>query len=135
MDVTGGEISAEIKFSHALEAGAAITYTDGTIKGVDRPLRNRPEWLANIYVNWALREDINLYGAVAYVDRQYASSFVTGPILLEDFITVAATLNWQARENLMVYAKVNNATDTTYEEAVGFPAPGITGRAGMRLSF
>ena len=133
VEVTGGELSTDIKLGASLEVGGAATYMKGTIMGVDRRLRNRPDWLANVYMNWAVSDDINIYGSVAYVDRQYSSSFVTGPEMLDDFVTVNATINWKINRSLLLYAKVNNATDTHYEEAVGFPAQGTTARIGMTV--
>ena len=44
-------------------------------------------------------------------------------------------VNWTLTRHWQVFLAVDNLFDTAYEEFVGFPAPGISPRAGVRASF
>lgn len=54
---------------------------------------------------------------------------------LAGYIKIDVALSYQLNEHWMPYVRINNMLDDQYEEAVGFPAPGILAYAGIKGEF
>jgi outer membrane cobalamin receptor len=42
---------------------------------------------------------------------------------------------WRLSENITLFLEIDNLLDSNYEEAIGFPAPGIRPRAGLQWQY
>ncbi len=56
----------------------------------------------------------------------------TGATTLDSWTRVDLSASWRPFEHLTVYLEIDNLLDAKYEEAVGFRAPAIRPRAGVR---
>lgn len=54
---------------------------------------------------------------------------------LPSYNTLDLSLNWALNPRLEFQAAVSNLLDENYEQAVGFPSPGIFPRIALQLSF
>ena len=72
---------------------------------------------------------------VLFVGDAPGESVPTGPVTLESHTRTDISAAWQAHPNAKIFLVVSNLFDKEYQEAVGFPAPGIYPRAGMELVF
>jgi outer membrane receptor protein involved in Fe transport len=65
----------------------------------------------------------------------FDSSIPTDDLFLDSYnrLDVTATLKYSDKLNLLL--SVDNLLDENYEEAIGFPSPGIRARLGLRYQF
>jgi outer membrane cobalamin receptor len=69
------------------------------------------------------------------VGEQYATSQHTGTVTLEKldaYNRLDANLFWSIGDSLEINFTVENLFDENYQNAIGFPAPGLLWRAGVR---
>lgn len=77
--------------------------------------------------------EINLNGT--YVGEVPDSSIPTGDVVLDPYARFDLALTWRAHENIKLFLVVENLFDADYEQFVGFPAPGVNPRGGLRVRF
>jgi len=53
----------------------------------------------------------------------------------DSYLRLDLAARWQALGWLAPYARIENLTDTSYAEALGFPAPGLSLIGGISLSY
>lgn len=136
-DVTaqGIEMLLNVRPWEVLRINGHLTYADTDIKGTEEELRNRPEWWGGLSLWWQpLRAiEINLNGT--YVGEVPDSSIPTGDVVLDPYARFDLALTWRAHENIKLFLVVENLFDADYEQFVGFPAPGVNPRGGLRVRF
>jgi len=109
-----------------------ISYIDSNISGTDENLRNRPKWLANLILTWLPARQFKFYMDMNYVGDFFDSSIPTGEREIGDYLVVNTSLTAYIRKNIELYLAVNNLFDEKYQEFIGFDAPGIRPRLGIR---
>lgn len=130
VETSGFELSTALEFEK-MRLSAHLTYVD--IDAGDAKLRQRPDWRGGVNLSWSLSDELELGAAWLYVDETFDSSIPTGPADLISYNRLDVHANWAVSENVDVWAAVDNATDTSYQEAIGFPGPGFRARLGVRL--
>jgi vitamin B12 transporter len=70
-----------------------------------------------------------------YVGKVLDSSIPTGDRRLDDYVRVDLAMTWKPEPNWEYFLAVDNLFDADYEEAVGFPSPGIVPRIGVKATF
>ena len=115
-----------------IKFGGQLTFVDSEIVDSDQELLRRPKWRGG--ANAALKPHPRgmLRLDVLYVGESKDSSVPTGQVTLADYVRVDVSASWRIWGSA-VYATmaVQNLFDSSYEEAVGFPAPGILPRLGL----
>ena len=81
------------------------------------------------------RTFLDLQFSLLYVGEVPDSSIPTGDRVLDDYIRADLVALWRAGDKWRYMFAIDNLFDADYEEAVGFPAPGIRLRFGARASF
>ena len=104
------------------------TWLDTEDRDTGAPLPRRPEWSASGLAFWT-EESWDAGATVRYVGERED----LGRAPLASYTTVELAGSWRALGWLAPYARVENALDRAYEEAVGFPAPGRTWVVGVAL--
>lgn len=131
----GLEAGITIKPSVQTDLSAQVSYVDTNIVGTKEDLRNRPEWRASSALRWRARTFLDLQFSLLYVGEVPDSSIPTGDRVLDDYIRADLVALWRAGDKWRYMFAIDNLFDADYEEAVGFPAPGIRLRFGARASF
>ncbi len=62
-------------------------------------------------------------------------SVPTGDVTLDPWGRVDLSASWRFRKRVELYLEIDNLFDANYEEVIGFRAPGIRPRAGVRARF
>ena len=114
---------------------AHLTYLQTNIEGTTAKLLNRPKWRGGFAVQWFPRPDFDLYLHTIVVGTVPDSSIPTGARTLDAYARVDLAVTWTLSKYWQVFLAVDNLFDTAYEEVIGFPAPGINPRAGVRAAF
>jgi vitamin B12 transporter len=131
----GFELGATVTPIDRLTARGHVTYTETDIADTSEHLRNRPRWRGGATVMWRATDALRLSGQVLYVGRVFDSSIPTGDRTLDRYVRVDVAGSFQVARQWAIDVGIDNLLDTAYEDAVGFPAPGVTLRAGLRASF
>jgi len=131
----GIELGLDLRPTDTLGITAHLTYTDTDIKGTDQELRNRPEWRGGLQAGWRPKATLQVQLGILYVGEVPDSSIPTADRTLDDYVRVDVAATWAPHPNWRLSIAVDNLFDADYEEAVGFPAPGITPRIAAHLTF
>lgn len=111
------------------------TYTDIDVKDSVSILTGRPQARAGVTVNWQVNDSWNTSVDYQWVDEQFASSQHTGDTVfekLDEYHRVDASVFWDINEVVKANFTLENMLDEEYQTAVGFPAPGLLWRVGLR---
>ncbi len=115
---------------------ASYAWLDADQDGVQEI--RRPQHSASFGVFWRASGDRGGIGAlVRYNDDITDDDFATFPatrVTLDGFTTIALTADWRLSDTVEVFGRVENATNETYEQAVGFRAPPVGAFAGLRIT-
>ena len=108
-----------------------VTYLDTDIEGSSDPLRNRPKWSGGLILvaeplpSWTIRTQVRAIGRRFDLQIPTQEDRVSGYVKADLTITYRPTTNWS------LFGKLENFTNSRYEEFLGFEAPGIVFRFGL----
>jgi iron complex outermembrane receptor protein/vitamin B12 transporter len=131
----GVEMSLSARPWPSLSATAHLTYVYIDIQGTTASLRNRPQWRGGFAVQWAPRSDLDVSLHTVVVGTVPDSSIPTGARTLDAYARVDLATAWAMNKHWKFFLAIDNLFDSAYEEFIGFPAPGISPRGGVRASF
>ena len=135
VDARGIEASAQATTEKFGRLRLHATWTETDIAGLDETLRGRPEWKWGAQWLFDIHSNLNLTAEYLWVDEVTEASRHTGEsvdYVLDAYGTVDLSLNWQASRSFLVRAVIENLLDESYQQAVGFPAPGRFIRLGFQ---
>jgi vitamin B12 transporter len=113
----------------AWHARAGATWLDAEDRLTGEPLPRRPEASGDLVCDWSGRRA----GAGASV-RWVGPRRDVGGVPLAGYGVTDLVGSWSWNARLSSYARVENAFDRTYQEAVGYPAPGRRWVLGLSLA-
>ena len=128
----GVELGLRLRPWSTFNLSAHLTYVATDIKGTAEQLRNRPKWRGGFAMTWHPLSALTAYLQVLVVGTVLDSSIPTGDRRLDPYTRVDLTVTWTPRPGWQLFLAVDNLFDAAYEEFVGFPAPGIRPRGGIR---
>ncbi len=112
-----------------------MTYADSNIEGTDEELRIRSKWFGGFSVEFRPDRSLSMVLAAVFTGKVNDSSIPTGDVVLDSYTALDFTATWTPSPNVRVFLAVENLLNAEYEQYVGFPAPGISPRAGLRLTY
>ena len=133
--VKGFELIAELNPLERLRINGDLNYADSNIIATDEELRNRPRWWGGFSILFLPRSDIILNLDALFVGSVFDSSIPTGDVELDPYNLFNAAATWIPHKSIKVFIAVDNLFNEDYEQFVGFPAPGIAPRGGIKLTF
>ncbi len=130
----GSEMALTLRVNATLSAKSHLSYSKTEIKNSNAVLRNRPLWRGGFNLSWQANPKLTSNLAFLYVGKIHDSSIPTGDLRLDDYTRVDLSVNWSWAPQWKVLLAADNLLDARYEEAIGFPAPGIRVRFALRFS-
>jgi outer membrane cobalamin receptor len=145
----GVELSGAWRGGAQTQFGASYTFLDAEIRAVDNtsqapaPFRvgdrllRRPTHQGSVDFSWSgPRATAFATVAMRGITLDAEPSFGPSGGLFENAAraVVDAGGSWNLRRGVSLYARVMNLFDKAYEEVLGYPAPGRTAFAGVRLA-
>jgi len=127
------ELNARLLESLALDGN--LTFTDTDIRHTSDELLNRPRWQGALTLVWTPLDGVTLRLAALIVGAVKDASVPTGGQTLDPWGRVDLSAAWRVRKHVSVYLEIDNLLDASYEELIGFRAPGIRPRAGVIARF
>lgn len=115
------------------------TYTDTENPDGER-LARRPLNKASLNTRYSFSQKGLLNLDVIWVDERDASShaFDEGgnPVsVLESYTVVNLALNYKMTDHVEIYGRIDNLFDEKYEEAWSYATPGLSGYAGLKMTY
>jgi vitamin B12 transporter len=133
--IRGVEVTVAARVTEALHADVSYTYLDTLDEATGNELYRRPKHSGSLglaYVSgpFTVRASARLFG------RRLETDFTT----FEDrdnpgYVKADLAAAYRVSPTLKLNARLENALDRHYEEALGFPAPGRTFFAGAEVGF
>lgn len=133
--VTGFELIAELTPWDILRLNGDLNYADSNIKGTDEELRNRPSWWGGFSVLILPWDKLIFNLDALFVGGVFDSSIPTGDVELDSYALFNTAVTWIPQDKVRVFLAVDNLFNEDYEQFIGFPAPGIAPRGGIKLTF
>lgn len=133
-NVTTRGVEFEVFFTPAEDVSISgnLSYVNTDIEETDEELRNRPEWLANVILNWRVWNDMRLFVNGNYTGEVRDSSVPTGDVRLDGYFRLDSSVTYRINRIFEGYLSIENILDRDYQQFVGFDAPGIRPTAGLR---
>ncbi|HEY1426275.1 MAG TPA: TonB-dependent receptor [Caulobacteraceae bacterium] len=127
------QLHAPLTARGALELSA--TYTDTHDQTTGAPLLELPRWRAGAVLDWRFSGRVRGRLDALYVSSRLDTSAPTALVTLSGYATLDARLMIDIGHETLLEASLINATNNRYQDAIGFPSPGVTGRLALKRSF
>ena len=127
------ELTATLYLTCDTTLTAAYTYTDTEDLLNDRQLLRRPRNKLGLNIGQRLlcdRASLNAY--LLYVGSRQDFDQFGAVIDLADYITLNVSGSYRLNDTWELFGRVDNLTDSDYEDVFSFATPGISGYAGLR---
>lgn len=138
----GVETALEIRPVEGLSLKGTYTFTEAVNRITGEPLRRRPKHLGSASATYVFHKRYSVNATGVFVGRRFDTDPVTfglaenGGYAKVD-VAAGATLaeQWGPLSAVRLTAKIENLLDKQYDEALGFPAPGLTYLVGIEATF
>ncbi len=117
-----------------LQTKSHLTYLKTDIEDITEELRNRPKWRGGLTLIWGLVSSYKINMDLLYVGKVLDSAIPTGDRYLDPYILINAAMIWTPTPNWEAFIAIDNLLNSSYQEMIGFPAPGINPRFGLRAN-
>lgn len=139
---SGVEFEAGYSPNEQFNLKATYTYVDATqedFAGKDVTEVRRPEHSGSLSMNYSWHR-ANLNFVVIYTGKQDDDFFPAYPpyqerVELDAFTLVSLSGHYKVNELVTMTARLENITDESYEQVIGFESPGFGGYLGLRLNW
>lgn len=133
VDITGVFLYLQTQLTPTLRLGADATLSD--ISSDSGPLRRRPENTGGVSLTWRPVAAWSADLSVRYVGERLTTSIPTGDVIDGAYLVADAAAGYQHSERLALWLAIDNAFDSSYQDAPGFPTQGWRARLGAELRF
>jgi vitamin B12 transporter len=132
----GAEIGVTVHPIKEWSANINYTYLTAVDDDAQTRLLRRPRNSLNFTTTYQPITPVTIsLGGSWVVGREdydpYSSVVVDAP----DYFTLRGNVTWQINDTVAVWLRGENLTNTSYQPALGFPALGIGGYGGVKVSF
>lgn len=124
----GVEVELDWRIAETLKASAAYTLTDAVDLGSGADLLRVPRHKASVVVDWTPSPPLTLSASVIVNGRE--ADF---PTANEAFVRADLRAAWAVSDRFELYGRLENATDTDYQDVSGFGEAGASAFGGLRV--
>ncbi|MEO0882637.1 MAG: TonB-dependent receptor [Pseudomonadota bacterium] len=129
--IEGVEVTLNARPLESIQFEANYTYLEAVDVATGIQLDNRPEHRATFDLSWAATDKLNV-GAQLIVNGDETESFGDP---LDEFVLLNLRADYALNDIITVFARIDNVTDTEYEDNSGFNTPDISAFGGIRARF
>ncbi len=132
-EAMGVELTSSVQLTADTSLTLAYTYTDTEDLLNQRRLLRRPRNKVGLNIQHRCLDDrANINAYLLYVSNRQDFDEFGGIIELADYITLNLSGTYRLTEAWELFGRVDNLTDSDYEEVYSFATPGISAYAGLR---
>lgn len=126
----GVEANVEVDPIKYIKFGITYTWLQ-TFNAYGRPLERKPEHQVNAYVYITPIQQLKIMLGVIYNGESVATHYDAAEIN-DDYYLLNASISYAINDNIEVYLKGTNLTNTYYEEISGYGTKGVEVFAGLK---
>jgi outer membrane cobalamin receptor len=127
----GIEATLAAQFAGRGTFSVSATYVGTRNQADNTRLLELPPWRVTSALEWRFSDRLRARLDAIYDGDRLDTSVPTGEMTLPAYTALTARLFYDVGPDTELEADLENALDTHYEGAIGFPAPGIVGRLGI----
>lgn len=127
----GVESTVQVFPSEYFDVLFSYTYTDTKNEEDGSRLLRRPLHNASVGINIIPTEAVRVNTNLRYISER--DGYQDAQLKAYTLVNMAAS--YQVKENLQLFGRVDNLLDKSYEEVAGYGTAGISGYAGIKLTF
>ncbi len=131
----GMEAALRLRLGDSLELGGSVTYADVRSEPGGGRLRGRPRTEGAVRAQWRPVKRLAIKAALVAVGSVLDSSVPTGDVLLPEWRRLSLAGRYEVHRGVALTVGVENLLNARYEEAIGFPSPGVRLRGGIEARF
>jgi vitamin B12 transporter len=129
-EMSGLELSADaVLIPSILKATGSYTYLKAINLETDRQLARRPENSGSIGLTFTGIEDFEIGVSATFVGDRFNSDSTS--IVMASYTKLDLNASYRLNPNTSLYARVENLTDVTYQDADGYNNAGLSAYAGL----
>lgn len=134
-EITGYEIYARAEIDARTSVQAKYTHLRPRDTQAGQDLLRRPRDKASADLSYAPADGVTLSAELVYVGRQFDVDAATfARIRLDDHVLLNLHGQYRLTDTVLLFARVENALDTDYEQPDGFTQPGVGAFAGIKMT-
>lgn len=130
----GVETEIKIDLTERLSFNSAYTYTDSIDVATGLQALRQPMHRVFSNLAWQATNDLNLSLGITYNGEERDTDFVND-VFIDDFIRLDLRASYILSDELELFGRIENLTDTDYQDVLGFGEPGISVFGGVRVRF
>lgn len=131
----GAQVSLTAPLGQHGTVNASATYIDTRNQANRSRLLELPAWRVTSSADWRFTSRLRGRLDAIYVGDRLDAAIPTGLRMLRPYTLIGARLTYGAEAGVDVEVSLENAFDRRYEDAIGFPMPGVVGRLSLRRRF
>jgi len=131
----GFENFASYKPWDALTLRADYTFTIAKDDTHDQELTRRPKNKASLNAAWQAAKDIRLTAMMLYVGPWIDPNRTVPRLNAAGYTTFNLAADYDIKDNVTLYGRIDNLLDHHYQNPVGFDQPGLGAYAGVKTKF
>jgi len=124
-----------IDFDAELLLDMSVTHMDANIVNSADILRSRPAWKGNFSLSWQPSSDWGVITNFQWVGRYYDFAEPVGTISLNGYERVDISSFYHLGNGIRLSLSIDNLFDSSYQQFIGFDAPGRRLRTTIGLEF
>ncbi len=124
----GVEVEIDWRPVGAVNASVSYTLTDAIDLGTGAALLRIPKHKGTAVVDWTPLQALTLSASVIVNGREADT-----PLANDAFLRLDLRAAWRLSETFELYGRVENATDTDYQDVSGYGEPGLSAFGGLRV--
>ena len=130
----GLEARASWRTSARLRLAGTYTFTDASARGSDEQLLRRPRHQGSFTAQWQPRPRLAVFAALRYKGARNDFGAIA-PVVLSSYARLDVAAQWSLTDAVELVGRIDNLTNTLYEEVWGFGTPGRSAYAGVAMSW
>ena len=135
-EAQGMEVFVAARPVDDLTLRASYTYTETENKETGTVLERRPRNKASLDATYAFTAKARGTASLLYTgDRKDIDYAAYETLTLDSYVLAGLRAEYDVRENLTVFGRVENLFDEEYEEVFGYGTPGRAAYGGVKMTF
>ncbi|EFK97115.1 TonB-dependent receptor, plug [sediment metagenome] len=135
-ETEGWETEVKCHLTDKLSASFSHTYLDADDITNNEPLLRRAKNKYNLNINYEIIDKAAVNLNMGHFEGRFdKTGFPSELVSLKDYTLVDLTVSYKLNESVEVYARVENALDSDYEEIRGYGTAGRAGYGGIKITF
>lgn len=132
----GAEIGVTVHPYKQVSANINYTYLTAVDDDTDLRLLRRPRNSLNFTTTYQPIPAVTLsLGGSWVMGREDIDPYSSARVDAPDYFTLRGNVTWQVNDRVAIWLRGENLSDVSYQPVLGFPALGVGGYGGVKVSF